>query len=295
MSIHINHNLPDKTPLPGTFRAALCDPPWSLQQKGDLGAANHYDLMTDERILGMGEAMQEIMAENSFCFLWVTTATVPLGIKVLEAWGYRYTSFYFWAKPRLMLGNTFRNSGELLLLGVRGKGTKVAFKGQPNWGMHALQAHSRKPEEIHLIVERLVGGGRAIPRTVRSSSRTVEQALGHLGKRVRRHDLAREMGIPRTCRPPTQRRPGSGGGDSGMRGVKHAGRYRAALARGEVLEDLPVAVRRRDPARPHNRADQEHLVDPRPDRSHGRHRRRAAVVVATPKHLALSSRTGGQR
>ncbi|WP_188588088.1 MT-A70 family methyltransferase, partial [Gordonia jinhuaensis] len=91
-------------------------------------------------------------------FLWVTTATVPLGIKVLEAWGCRYTSFYFWAKPRLMLGNTFRNSGELLLLGVRGKGTKVAFKGQPNWGMHALQAHSRKPEEIHLIVERLVGG-----------------------------------------------------------------------------------------------------------------------------------------
>lgn len=57
-----------------------------------------------------------------------------------------------------MLGNTFRNSGELLLLGVRGKGTKVAFKGQPNWGIHALQAHSRKPEEIHLIVERLVGG-----------------------------------------------------------------------------------------------------------------------------------------
>lgn len=147
MSIHINRNLPDKTPLPGTFCAALCDPPWSLQQKGDLGAANHYDLMTDERILGMGEAMQEIMAENSFCFLWVTTATVPLGIKVLEAWGYRYTSFYFWAKPRFMLDNTFRNSGELLLLGIRGKGTKVAFKGQPNWGMHALQAHSRKPEE----------------------------------------------------------------------------------------------------------------------------------------------------
>lgn len=105
MSIHINHNQPDKTPLPGTFRATLCDPPWSLQQKGDLGAGNHYDLMTDERILGMGEAMREIMAENSFCFLWVTTATVPLGIKVLEAWGYRYTSFYFWAKPRLMLGN----------------------------------------------------------------------------------------------------------------------------------------------------------------------------------------------
>lgn len=157
MSIHTTHNLPEKTPKPGTFTAVLADPPWRAQQHGKYGASNHYDLMTDERILGMGAAIREITSENSFCFLWVTTATVPLGIKVLEAWGYEYTSFYFWAKPRLMLGNTFRNSGELLLLGVRGKGTKVAFRGQPNWGMHPLQQHSRKPEEIHLIVERLVG------------------------------------------------------------------------------------------------------------------------------------------
>ncbi|WP_282857226.1 MT-A70 family methyltransferase [Pseudoclavibacter helvolus] len=158
MDSHTTHNHPDKTPQPGTFTAVLADPPWQLQQKGTLGAANHYDLMTDQRILGMGAALKEMMADNSFCFLWVTTATVPLGIQVLEAWGFKYTSFYFWAKPRLMLGNTFRNSGELLLLGVRGKGTKVAFKGQPNWGMHPLQQHSAKPEEVHQIAERLVGG-----------------------------------------------------------------------------------------------------------------------------------------
>jgi len=158
MSDHQKHNLPGNKPKPGTFRAVYADPPWMPSQTGKLGAANHYELMPSERILGMGKAIQEITAENSFCFLWVTTATVPLGIKVLEAWGYRYTSFYFWAKPRLMLGNTFRNAGELLLLGVRGKGTQVAFRGQPNWGMHPVQSHSTKPQEIHQIVERLVGG-----------------------------------------------------------------------------------------------------------------------------------------
>ena len=78
---------------------------------------------------------------------------------VLEALGSRSTGFLFCSSPRLMLCNTFRNSCVLLLLGVRGKCTKVAFKGQPNWGMHALLAHSRKPEEIHQIVERLVGEG----------------------------------------------------------------------------------------------------------------------------------------
>lgn len=146
-----------RIPQPGTFTAAIADPPWGLHQKGRLGASSHYPLMTDKRILGMGEAVKEIMAEDSFMFLWVTTATVPLGIKVLAEWGYKYTSFYFWAKPRITLGNTFRNAGELLLLGVRGK-AKVAFKSQPNWGLHALQAHSHKPEAIHEMVTTLVGG-----------------------------------------------------------------------------------------------------------------------------------------
>lgn len=85
MDSHTTHNQPDKTPLPGTFTAVLADPPWQLQQKGTLGAANHYDLMTDQRILGMGAALKEVMAENSFCFLWVTTATVPLVLRVVSS------------------------------------------------------------------------------------------------------------------------------------------------------------------------------------------------------------------
>lgn len=155
---------PDRSPVPCTYTGLLIDPPWGLHQrrsgnsKGYAAAEDHYPVMTDERILGLGEAIKEISAENSFCFLWVTAATVPLGIQVLAAYGFKYTSFYFWAKGRFTLGNTFRNAGELLLLGVRGKGTKVAYRSQPNWGLHALQQHSRKPEEIHLMIERMVGG-----------------------------------------------------------------------------------------------------------------------------------------
>ena len=113
------------------------------------GAIQHYPVMSAERILAMGQAVRQLAAPNSFCFLWVTTATVPLGLEVLQAWGFEYTSFYFWAKPRLNLGPTFRNAGELLLLGKRGVGTKVAFRAQPNWGFHPQQEHSHKPEEIH--------------------------------------------------------------------------------------------------------------------------------------------------
>lgn len=150
---------PDRTPKPGTYRAILADPPWSLHQKGKLGASEHYKLLEDDLILGMGDAIQEISAEQSFCFLWVTAATLPLGIQVLTRWGFRYANYHFWAKPRFTLGNTFRNAGELLLLGVKGKGTKFAFRSQPNWGIYPLQDHSHKPEEIHSMLERVVGDG----------------------------------------------------------------------------------------------------------------------------------------
>ena len=153
------HNQADGAPQRGTFRAVLADPPWCSQQTGRHGAAQHYRLMPLPRLRAMGEAVREITAPRSFCFVWVTTATVPQGIELLEAWGFRYTSFYFWAKPRFSMGHTFRNAGELLLLGVRGQGIRVAFWAQPNWGFHPLQEHSHKPEEIHQIVERLVGNG----------------------------------------------------------------------------------------------------------------------------------------
>lgn len=35
--------------------------------------------MTNRQILDMGAAVREVAAENSYCFLWVTTATAPLG------------------------------------------------------------------------------------------------------------------------------------------------------------------------------------------------------------------------
>lgn len=150
---------PDRTPKPGTYRAVLADPPWSMHQKGKFGAAEHYELMNDDRILEMGRAIHAVASENSFCFLWVTTATLPLGIQVLAQWGYRYSSFYFWAKPVFGLGNTFRNAGELLLLGIRGSEARFAYRSQPNWGFYPRQDHSHKPEEIHSMIERVVGEG----------------------------------------------------------------------------------------------------------------------------------------
>lgn len=71
---------------------------------GRFRAVQHYSLMLDERILGLGTVVREVAAEQSFCFLWVTTATVPLGIRMLESWGVRLYQLLFLGQAALQPG-----------------------------------------------------------------------------------------------------------------------------------------------------------------------------------------------
>jgi len=137
------------------YKTILADPPWDIDQRGNYGAVNHYDLMPLERIKAM--PVKDLAEDNSHCWLWVTNAALRSGYEVLEAWGFKPRSVFTWVKPRLGLGVYLRNCSEHLLFGTRGK-APVSFKGQPNWGFYPVQKHSHKPEEIYEIVERISDG-----------------------------------------------------------------------------------------------------------------------------------------
>ncbi|WP_312099751.1 MT-A70 family methyltransferase [Corynebacterium dentalis] len=62
-------------PKRGRYKVVLADPPWDVFQKSKHGAGEHYELMTRGRISEMSEAIKFLAAEQSFCFMWVTTAT----------------------------------------------------------------------------------------------------------------------------------------------------------------------------------------------------------------------------
>ena len=68
--------------LPKTIMA---DPPWEKNQKGRLGAINHYDLMSLERIMAMPVA--DLCAEDAHLWLWVPNGLIPEGLEVMKAWG----------------------------------------------------------------------------------------------------------------------------------------------------------------------------------------------------------------
>ncbi len=128
------------------------DPPWMTNQVGKYGACQHYHLMKLEDIKAMPVA--DLCKENAACFLWVPNSILQEGLDVLKAWGFSYRSLFNWVKAQMGLGQYFRNASESLLFGIKGK-MPVDFKAQPNWEFLPRQEHSRKPEEMYAIIERM--------------------------------------------------------------------------------------------------------------------------------------------
>lgn len=137
------------------YHTILADPPWSKEQKGKLGAEQHYDLMSMDEISKL--PINELLDEQGHLYLWVTNAVLEDAFKLIRDWGLTYRSIFTWVKPRLGLGNYMRNCSEQLLLATKGK-APVLYHGQPNWSFLPVQDHSHKPEEVYEIIERLSPG-----------------------------------------------------------------------------------------------------------------------------------------
>ena len=138
------------------FKVIYADPPWDIQQKGARGAAQHYDLMTLDRIKDMPVA--DLAEDNATLLLWVTSAALPAGLEVMKAWKFHYKTNASWDKYYMGLGQFFRGSHELLLHGTRGK-APFKFHGQRSTLHFPRQEHSRKPEEMIPLIERVLPDG----------------------------------------------------------------------------------------------------------------------------------------
>ena len=134
------------------FKTIYADPPWSKNQKGKLGAAQHYELMTLKQIKDM--PIDLIANDDALLFLWVTPGLMKEGIDVVESWGFRYIDEMVWDKYYLGLGYRVRHTHEPLLLGVKGK-PPILCRNQASLIRAVRQDHSHKPEEFFPVIERM--------------------------------------------------------------------------------------------------------------------------------------------
>lgn len=147
------------------FGTILADPPWQFQNRSGKVAPEHkrlnrYGTMTLDEICAL--PVEDVAADRAHLYLWVPNALLPEGMKVMEAWGFRYISNIVWEKVRKDgepdgrgVGFYFRNVTELLLFGVRGKNARTLDPGrsQVNIIRSRKREHSRKPDEQYKIIE----------------------------------------------------------------------------------------------------------------------------------------------
>lgn len=102
-----------------------------------------------------------LAAERSHLYLWVPNALLEDGLRIMEAWGYRYKTNLVWVKTTKAgkpdgggLGSYFRNVTELVLFGVRGKmRTYQPGRTQINLFAEPRRGHSQKPMALYDIIE----------------------------------------------------------------------------------------------------------------------------------------------
>ena len=141
------------------YKTLYADPPWNETGGGKIkrGADKHYPLMKTKDIIAMSPFVKSISDDDAHLYLWVTNKFLPDGLKVMDAWGFRYITCITWMKDRFGLGQYYRGITEHCLFGVKGKVPYKTVDGKRQQGVTGFlenrQEHSVKPLKMREMIE----------------------------------------------------------------------------------------------------------------------------------------------
>lgn len=151
-------------PVPdGQYSCIVIDPPWPMEKiERDVRpnqVAFEYPTMSEDALAAFDVA--GMAADDCHLFCWTTHKFLPMALRLLDAWGFRYVCTFVWRKP-----GGFQPIGlpqyncEFALYARRGspkfidtKSFFCAFEGE-------RREHSRKPDEFYDTVRRVTVGPR---------------------------------------------------------------------------------------------------------------------------------------
>lgn len=164
----------------GRYGAILADPPWRFANYSaageDRNPCKHYDCMALADIKALPVA--DLAADDCALFMWAIDSLLPEALEVMAAWGFTFKTVAFtWAKLSRLVdvkhhpiapesgsspffmgtGYWTRANPEMCLLGTRGAPKRLDC-GVRQLIVSRLRQHSRKPDETHARIERLVAG-----------------------------------------------------------------------------------------------------------------------------------------
>lgn len=149
-----------------SYGLILADPPWRFDvrsARGD-GKAPPYPTMTRRELLRL--PVWRLAAPNCALVMWTTAPTLDFSIDLLKTWGFDYKSAGSWAKetrnsdpdsdPAWAFGPGywFRSAAEFFIAGAYGA-PAIKSRSERNLIVARLREHSRKPDEMHEMLERM--------------------------------------------------------------------------------------------------------------------------------------------
>lgn len=154
------------------YGVIVADPPWLYEQatttlQGTTG--HHYHDLSIDDLCGL--PVSSVAAKDSILLLWCTWPQLLEGLRLVEAWGYKYVTGFPWIKiqgtpqvnlagavnlkPQYGVGFWTRGCSEFVLIARRGNVSppKNGWVGilSPNF------QHSRKPENLYDFAESIPG------------------------------------------------------------------------------------------------------------------------------------------
>ena len=144
------------------YNIVYADPPWQYWESGNKNQSLHYTTMTVDEICNL--PVKDIIDDDCILFLWVTFPILKEAFKVIEAWGFKYsTAGFVWVKKNKVADSPFigcgawtRANSELCLIATKGKIQRLdASVSQVIES--PVEEHSKKPDITRTLIEKLVG------------------------------------------------------------------------------------------------------------------------------------------
>lgn len=147
--------------------AILADPPWHFMTRSARGegrsASQHYTTNPLEAIKEL--PVEALAAPDCVLFMWMVDWAPKAALEVIEAWGFAHkTTAFTWVKQNMSGNGMFMGQGywtranpEQCWLATRGSPQRLDAAVRQLL-IAPIQEHSRKPDEIHDRIQRLVPG-----------------------------------------------------------------------------------------------------------------------------------------
>jgi len=141
------------------YRTIVIDPPWKLYPVSSKALSGGkfrqnlpYTQMTDEEILAF--PIDNFADNECDLFLWATQGKLPVALKCLDNWGFKYHCLLTWDKLNGISINGFQRRTELVLYGYKGRMGVDRKEGHyiPTLFSEASTNHSAKPRIFYAFL-----------------------------------------------------------------------------------------------------------------------------------------------